>query len=190
MKTTNAYHIDVTPEEDQLFRDQEVIETKKDANKLPSKAMFVKVLCVVFGIHVVAAAVVGLSSVSANAANIAEDKKLIGEQALSEPAQPLASSAIAQATPSPTPETKPKLKQEDWPKSSQPLVTTKPPIKADNQQVQKQTNGKYTTHYTVKQGDTVSSIARKYKLNTNRLLKINDIKDPTKLRIGQTLKFM
>jgi len=41
--------------------------------------------------------------------------------------------------------------------------------------------------YTVKAGDTISSISRKHKVSPSSLMKINKITDPTKLRIGQSL---
>ena len=41
--------------------------------------------------------------------------------------------------------------------------------------------------YTVKPGDTLSSIARRYRASADRLMKINGIEDPTRLRVGQLL---
>ncbi len=42
--------------------------------------------------------------------------------------------------------------------------------------------------YTVKKGDTPTSIARSFGLTTEELLKANKITDAKKLQIGQTLK--
>ena len=42
--------------------------------------------------------------------------------------------------------------------------------------------------YTVKSGDTISSISRKHKVSPTSLMKLNKISDPTKLRIGQSLR--
>ncbi|MEP6669602.1 MAG: LysM peptidoglycan-binding domain-containing protein [Chthoniobacter sp.] len=42
--------------------------------------------------------------------------------------------------------------------------------------------------YTVKKGDTLTSIARNYGLTTEELVKANKITDPKKLQLGQTLK--
>ena len=42
--------------------------------------------------------------------------------------------------------------------------------------------------YTVKKGDTLTSIAHSYGLTTEDLLKANRITDPKKLQLGQTLK--
>ena len=44
--------------------------------------------------------------------------------------------------------------------------------------------------YTVKPGDTRTKIVKRFKLNYNTLLKINNIKDPNKLVPGQVLKFV
>ena len=41
--------------------------------------------------------------------------------------------------------------------------------------------------YTVKAGDTISSISRMHKVSPTGLMKLNKISDPTKLRIGQSL---
>lgn len=41
--------------------------------------------------------------------------------------------------------------------------------------------------YTVKTGDTLSSIARRYRTSAEALMKSNGITDPTKLRVGQKL---
>lgn len=42
--------------------------------------------------------------------------------------------------------------------------------------------------YKVQNGDTLSSIARRYKTSASALMKDNGIKDPTRLRVGQNLK--
>lgn len=47
-----------------------------------------------------------------------------------------------------------------------------------------------TATYTVKQGDTITKIVKKYKLNTKYLLEINHIKDPNSIKVGQILKFI
>jgi len=47
-----------------------------------------------------------------------------------------------------------------------------------------------TKEYTVKYGDTFYSIVKKYKLDPVKLQKINDIKDPNRLFVGQRLKFV
>jgi len=43
-------------------------------------------------------------------------------------------------------------------------------------------------HYIVKAGDTLSSIASAYKVDLNTLTSINNLKDPSKLSVGQLIK--
>jgi len=42
--------------------------------------------------------------------------------------------------------------------------------------------------YSIRPGDTLSSISNAYKVNLNKLTEINGIKDPTKLTVGQLIK--
>lgn len=42
--------------------------------------------------------------------------------------------------------------------------------------------------YTVKKGDTLSVIARKYNTTVGALVALNGIKDPNKISVGQVLK--
>jgi LysM repeat protein len=87
-----------------------------------------------------------------------------------------------EATPTPTPapvkeEHPPKHSpKDDWPKG-------KPKVVAVNKST-------ITKEYIVKSGDTLYGICRKYKLNFERLKEINNIKDPTKIVVGQKLKFL
>lgn len=48
---------------------------------------------------------------------------------------------------------------------------------------------KATNTYTVKSGDTLSGIATKYKTTVTKLVVLNKIKDPSKISIGQVIKF-
>ncbi len=45
-----------------------------------------------------------------------------------------------------------------------------------------------TTSYKVKKGDTIGSIAKRFSVSKKDLMADNNIKDPTKLRAGQTIK--
>jgi len=45
-----------------------------------------------------------------------------------------------------------------------------------------------TVEYTIQSGDTLMKIARLYKTDTQTLMKLNDIKDPGKIFVGQKLK--
>lgn len=44
------------------------------------------------------------------------------------------------------------------------------------------------SYHTVRKGETLSSLSRKYKTRVSTLMAVNGIKDPTKLRVGQKLK--
>lgn len=44
------------------------------------------------------------------------------------------------------------------------------------------------TIYTVKTGDTLTSIAQKYGLTVDQLAKLNNLKDTSNVNVGQTLK--
>ena len=45
-----------------------------------------------------------------------------------------------------------------------------------------------TNTYTVKKGDTLSGIAKKYKTTVKKLVEINNIKNPDLINIGQVIK--
>jgi LysM repeat protein len=162
MKNTQTkYHIDVTPEEDKMFRDEPV---KNSAIKaLTKKLMPPKLnmtLAIVAGFHVCVVLAVFAFTTSSKASeqqNVATEIKKNDQEFLDK--------EVANTTPQPT-----------------PAISPTPAPSRNNKH--------YTTKYVVQTGDTVYSISRKYKLNVDRLIKINDIKDPNKITIGQTLKFM
>lgn len=54
-------------------------------------------------------------------------------------------------------------------------------------EAQKPSGDTYYT-YTIKRGDTLGKIAKKYNTTVNELAKINNIKDPNKIYAGKTLK--
>lgn len=56
----------------------------------------------------------------------------------------------------------------------------------DLEQVAGGVNGGYF-RYTVVKGDTLSRIARRFKTTVDTLVRINDIKDPNKIYVGQVL---
>jgi LysM repeat protein len=84
-------------------------------------------------------------------------------------------------TPTPTPQATPvlvekvKLSKNDWPKANGKPNIVKP---------------KYTKEYIVKKGDNLYSISKRYKLSFEKLKEINNIKDPSKIVVGQKLKFL
>lgn len=84
-------------------------------------------------------------------------------------------------TPNPTPQATPVLVEKVKPsKNDWPKATGKPKI----------VNPKYTKEYIVKKGDNLYSISKRYKLSFEKLKEINNIKDPSKIVVGQKLKFM
>jgi LysM repeat protein len=140
---------------------------------------FKSALYVTLGLHVAAIAGIAFFSMQkkAAAAEAAEDKKL-----LTEPMPVYVGVEEPTPTPSPTPSPTPKKEspKQEWPKAStSQLVKTFP-----------KTNSFYTKEYVIKSGDTFYGIVRKYKLNPERLKKINNITNENKLKVGQTLKLM
>ena len=165
MKEQPTYHIDTTQEEDNLFKDLPS-ETKKST---PLKqGGFAKIFYTVFGIHLIGAGLVSLSTFSANADTTKETNK----------APEVAPIAESSPTPVPTPTPVPA-----------PVVVDKPATKAPVQQTNKPVKKDKAKSYVVKKGDTIHSIVKKYKLSSARLIKINNIKDTNKIIVGQVLKF-
>lgn len=168
MNQKPTYHIDVTEEEACLFTDLPKIE--KPAQKIkPLSVSFSKVFCLVLGIHVVAAA--ALFGVSLKPTKPNEDK----------PADKPKESVYTAEQQSAALQSK---------NNKIPPTPTPTPAKVVNKPVTATNTSNMTKEYVVKQGDTIYSIAQKYKLNVDRLIKMNDIKDVNKIQIGQTLKFM
>jgi LysM repeat protein len=175
MNKDQNYHIDVSEEESNLFIDPPL---KKEPlfvlPKFPKISLsFPKIFCIVLGAHIVLA--VALFGTSTKASAKEEDKK-----ALAEPFP----SPTPNLTPAPSPAPTPNVViQEPVPKviakpSSTPAVAA-PKVQS-----------KFTEKYVIKQGDTFDKIVKKYKLNSEKLKKINNIKDPNKIVVGQTLKFL
>jgi LysM repeat protein len=88
---------------------------------------------------------------------------------------------IPTPTPSPTPEYVKKVMPDGK------IATYPIPKKEDVKPV---VSSKYTKEYVVKRGDTFYSIVKRYKLNPDKLIELNNIKDTSKLKEGQVLKFM
>ena len=173
MNKEQSYHIDTTEEEAALFVDPPV--AKKPSFKLPAfpkiSLSFPKIFCVVLGAHILLG--VALFGTTLKDSSKEEDRK-----ALIEPTP----------TPAPTPEASPTpnvVMQEPVPK-----ITHKPTSTAPLTPPKATLKSKYTEKYIVKQGDTFHKIVKKFKLNAQTLQKINNIKDPNKIAVGQTLKFM
>ena len=84
---------------------------------------------------------------------------------------------VEQPTPAPTPTPVAQPKQspkDDWPTKGKPKV-----VAIVN-----------TKEYVVKKGDNLYAISKKYKLDFEKLKQLNNIKDPSKIYVGQKLKFM
>lgn len=131
----------------------------------------------VFAIHLFGG--IGLMSFTGGTKTAnAEDKKFLA----SKEAQ---YTGIPEATPTPTPTPTPapvekkvepaKSSQDNWPKAKEQKKITRPI---------------YTKEYVVKSGDNLYSISKRYKLSFERLKEINHIKDPSKIVVGQHLKFL
>jgi LysM repeat protein len=163
MKNTK-YHIDVTPEEDALFRDVEQEELPKNS----SRNFFNKTFLVVAFVHVALAA--GITTYASSDNTGKSDQNFLKQTETISEKQPEPITQKAQPEPLAPPQTAPP--QAKQPEQQRPVV--------DN----------LTNSYLVKQGDTIYSISKKYKLNTDKLLKLNNIKDPNKIVVGQTLKFL
>jgi LysM repeat protein len=102
---------------------------------------------------------------------IEEDKKFIKNE-----------NPKVEPTPAPTPPANNDVPMDMKPPEVKPVISKNKPTVENKNNLAKE--------YTVKHGDTIYSIAKKYKLDYNRLLKINNIQDPNKIKLGQKLKFI
>ena len=175
MNKEQTYHIDTTDEEDNLFVDPPT--EKKQLFKLPKISMsFPKIFCVVFGAHLTIALLLFGTSLKVSAKE--EDKKLLNESTSAPP--PIAS-------PSPTPNVvvqEPVVKTTNNFTQNSSTVTQSPLPKALKRE------SKHIEQYVVKQGDTFHKIVKKFKLDAKKLQQLNNIKDTSKIAVGQTLKFL
>ena len=179
MNKEQNYHIDVSADEAKLFT--EPLPEKKplfEMPKLPKISMrFPTIFCAVLGAHIILA--VALFGTTVKETTNQEDKK-----ALSEPIP----TPIPAPSASPTPnvviqEPVPKIVEKPVQKPT-PKPLTKPAPSASIK------HSKYTESYVVKQGDTFDKIVKKFKLNKEKLQKLNNVKDTNKIVVGQTLKFL
>ena len=177
MNKEQNYHIDTTEEEAALFVDPPVV--KKPLFKLPTfpkiSLSFPKIFCVVLGAHILLG--VALFGTTLKDSSKEEDRKALIEPTPTPEASPTPNVVMQEPVPKivhkPTSTSSPKVA------STAPLTPPKATLKS-----------KYTEKYVVKQGDTFHKIVKKFKLNAQMLQKINNIKDPNKIAVGQTLKFM
>ena len=191
------YHIDVTPEEELLFSDQPTpTENAKQSNPFS-----MGVISVVVGLHALVLMTMIASATKATATPYVQDApKPTQQQEHTQPTQvptPSPTPTPQQVTsPTQDPKTITPNQKEEWPlnnKQTQIVARpnpTNPPKKIENST--KQTTPKPTIlkEYKVKNGDTIYSIAKKFKLKTERLMKLNNIQDASKIKAGQILKFI
>ena len=158
---------------------------------------------VVAGLHIaVLAGIMFFSSATKARAVAAEDKKFlenapmvgVDDPKIATTGNKTETKPVAAATP--TPEAIVKAKVET--PVAKPVSVAKPtPIPASMIQTKivdkKKSNPNYPQYkkeYVVKQGDNFHKIATKYKLNEKKLQALNNIKDTSKLSVGQKLKLM
>jgi len=183
--------------EDDIQNEQGDYEINLDQNKVKKKIQsedqeefkpikFKTAFWSILGLHVFALAGIAMYSAhsKAQASIVEEDKKFVQSDAKMVGVEypettaevnptPEQKKEVAKATPTPNATPKPKI-VERIPEKLNPNYP----------------NPKYTTEYVVKQGDTFTSIVKRYGLNAEKLKKINNIKDENKLILGQKLKFM
>lgn len=152
------YHIDVTPEEDNLFRYQE------EVNKT-NKKMNIKIIVAIVAFHIFGA--VGIYATSPKSVQAPPSDAI---KPLPEP------TPSATCTPVPVPMD---AKPLPLPSIEKPKAIPKPVTKPVQKSV---------LNHTVNKGDTIYSIAKRYKMKADTLAKLNKIKDMSKIRIGQVLK--
>ena len=168
----NTYHIDVTPEEDALFRDKPTQIKKVKKTTLLTSWIFWSVFVVHLGIFSVFA--------------IASPKKETIKQESPKQEPPKTQEEKPFPTPQPSPSNDVPIDRKPEPSKETKTAQVKPTNSIKHETKQDQ----MTKEYVIKSGDTVFSVAKKYKLNYDRLIKMNNIKDPNKVVVGQKLKFM
>lgn len=163
----NTYHIDVTEEEDAMFREPEVPEQENKSSAISFKTAFIVALIV----HVAGAFALFSTPQKASAKDVGTELSKATQAQTETPPAP-------SPTPNPTPLTA---------NNSKPNEPQKQPQKNVVNNVSQKN---MTREYVVKRGDSFYSIVKRYKLNFEQLKKINNIEDPSKIQVGQKLKFM
>ena len=181
MKT--EYHIDVTPEEDQLFRPVDATSSKNKQSSALSNVTSKKIFAIVLGAHILLVGAVGSNAIAGAMSSKKASNQIATDNANDKPPNSEQINNEKQYVESLT--AAKKTEQQASPKEN-PNNVAKPMPSV--QTVSKAS--KYTKTYTVKPGDTIYSISKKYKLNVNRLLEINNIKNSDIIKTGQTLKFV
>jgi LysM repeat protein len=178
----SEYHIDVTPEEDALFRDvQEIVKTEPNKKIINHSLFKSSMFWVIFGAHIAVVSVIAFAS-KPNFKDPVPEMVGVDDKVF------LQKEEVAKPTPTPMPVDNAPM---DMKPPMQEIKKTKK--EATPKKTETQTNNiknNFTQEYTVKPGDTLFSIAKKYKLSYDRLLKINNIQNPNKIQPGQKLKFL
>ncbi len=187
---TTKYHIDTTQEEDLLFTEDSV--TSGQPNQPPqTKKLFAKIFGVVLLLHV---AVVSAIFLTTNISSAAQSQSSGNSTTSVPPCEPTSSVTEPVKETISTPKVEQTMTSSLPDPTPPPLTASKnvPQIKplTKKEEVVPTKNSSYTKDYTVKKGDTISSIAKKYKLNKQQLLKINKITEPNKIKEGQVLQFL
>ena len=189
MKTEQQYHIDVTPEEDNMFRTKPM--KKKTTDKYISN--FNVILGVVLIAHLIgAAAVFGITPILNSKENSLNPAQTSTPTLCSTTENKTTTNNSSSAKPAVTnvmKDVKPEQTTTNTPKVSNAL-STKHPIQNDcSNKTKSVSTDNLIREYTVKPGDTIYGISKRYKLVSQRLMDLNQIKNPNQLKVGQKLKF-
>lgn len=133
---------------------------KKEIKAISMKNAF----AVVLGLHILA--ISGIFFFSNQQKTFAEDKKFLENLP-----QVGVDNAVPSQSPTPAPTPKPKV------------IVALPEKTSDSYP-------RYSKEYVVKNGDTFHKIIKMYRLNPEKLKKLNNIKDENKIYVGQKLKLM
>jgi len=180
----NQYHIDVSTEEDILFQDKLPQNNKniKTEYNLFKNWIFWSVVLIHLSVFSILAIAAPKKETNIKEPPITEEQKPTPTPSPSNDV-PMDSKPepLKEETKPPVPQVKPPV-----PQVKPPVPQVKPPVP----QVKTEVKNQLIKEYVIKSGDTVFSVAKKYKLNYDRLIKINNIQDPNKVVVGQKLRFL
>lgn len=200
MKT--KYHIDVTPEEELLYSDIQTENTKHESKTLSFFSQHKGALSLVVGIHLaLITSIFALSPPNSLTDVEVQATKNSNGSVNKEENKTNTSNQTVGVSPTDKEPPIPNLKQDssqEWPqKNMTPRIVAKPEHKIPDipkEQLQKsqnnKTNEKLKREYKVKQGDTLYSIAKKYKLSLKKLKELNRLNDNSTIKPNQMLKLM
>lgn len=201
------YHIDTTPEEDNLFTDKPTIDAEYVKHKMTQPRSYL-IWTAVIAVHAVGVGCLLGFSPKEDSSKLQKPPEQISkdsQQPTTPPQQAVAkettppkpaqtsNQTVQQKTVAPPPAPKVIQKPVEQPKPAPapaPKIVQKPVEQPKHVVASSPATQKWTKDYTVKQGDTLNGIAKRYHLNTQRLIKINNIQDVNKVSVGQVLKFM